>query len=308
MRCRPAVLAILLVLAAGAPARAATKIVFGYTAVTEYASAFIAKDEGFFAAHGLDVDFVQMQLNSTEPAALVGDSLQLAVPTPSILLQANDGGLDLVILGNCSVSDPTADTGAILVRPGAGIATPQDLIGKRVGVPGLNALIHLMAREWLTLKGVDYNKVTFVETPFPQMGDLLRAGTVDAVVAVDPFYHRILAAGSGTVLARYMADLPAGIATSFYATTRAWADAHRDAVHGIQAALREANRFHRQHPEAWRPIVGRYIKLPPAVLATLRSPDLEFAVTPLQVDYWVDVMMRQGMLKRRPDVAALIVK
>lgn len=299
---------ILLGGAGAAEAQPQTKVVFGYTAVAEYASAMIAKEEGFFAKRGLDVELVQVTLNSTLPAALVSNSLQMAVPTPSILLQANDGGLDLVIIGNCSVRDPMADTNAVLVRPGSGLKTAQDLIGKKVGVPGLNALLHVLFREWLTIKGVDYKQVTFVEGQLPQLGEMLKGGTIDAAVLVDPFYHRNLAAGFGEVLARYNVDLPAGIATSFYATTREWANAHPEAVKGLQAAMREANQFHKDNPEAWRPIVGKYIKLPPEVLATLRSPNLDFEITPQQVDQWLDIMTRQNMLTRRPDIAALIIR
>jgi NitT/TauT family transport system substrate-binding protein len=301
-------LATILLAAGAAQAQQQTKVLIGYTAVAEYASAMIAKEEGFFAKRGLDVELVAVQLNSTIPAALVGNSLQLGIPTPSILLQANDGGLELVIIGNVSVSDPTADTNAVLVRPGSGIKTPKDLIGKKVAVPGLNALIHVMFREWLTVKGVDWKQVNFVEGTMPQLGEMLKGGSVDAVVLVDPFYHRVLAAGMGEVLARYNADLPGGTATSFYATTRDWAKAHPEAVKGLQAAMREANQFHKDNPEAWRPIVGKYIKLPPEVLAGLRSPNLDFEITPQQVDQWSDIMMRQGMLTKKPDANALIIR
>ena len=37
-------------------AEAATKIKLSYTAATVYLSSFIAKDQGFFEKHGLDVD------------------------------------------------------------------------------------------------------------------------------------------------------------------------------------------------------------------------------------------------------------
>ncbi|MDB5411506.1 MAG: metal transporter substrate-binding protein [Rhodospirillales bacterium] len=301
-------LATILLGAGAAQAQPQTKILIGYTAVAEYASAMIAKEEGFFAKRGLDVELVAVQLNSTIPAALVSNSLQMGIPTPSILLQANDGGLDLVIIGNVSVSDPSADSNAVLVRPGSGLKTPQDLIGKKVAVPGLNALIHVLFREWLTVKGVDYKQVIFVEGAMPQLGEMLKAGSVDAVVLVDPFYHRVLAAGMGEVLSRYNADLPAGIATSFYATTREWANAHSEAVKGLQAAMREANQFHKDNPEAWRPIVGKYIKLPPEVLATLRPPNLDFEITPQQIDQWADIMTRQGMLTHKPDAAAIIIR
>jgi NitT/TauT family transport system substrate-binding protein len=67
----------------GAPARAAdTKINLGYTAVADYASAFIAKDQGFFAKHGLDVELTAIAINSNMPSALISNSIQVGLPTP----------------------------------------------------------------------------------------------------------------------------------------------------------------------------------------------------------------------------------
>ena len=55
---RLAALAALPALGATAPnvrAQSSTKIVFGFTAVTDFASVFVAKEEGYFSKRGLDV-------------------------------------------------------------------------------------------------------------------------------------------------------------------------------------------------------------------------------------------------------------
>jgi hypothetical protein len=58
--------------AAPLAARAAepTKIVFGYTAVTDFANLFVGIEEGFFRKRGLDVEAKFIPLNSTIPAAV----------------------------------------------------------------------------------------------------------------------------------------------------------------------------------------------------------------------------------------------
>ncbi len=90
MRRRP-LLQALATLAAGTalPARAqATKVVFGYTAVTDFASVFVAREEGFFGKRGLDVELKFVPINSTIPAAIQSDSLHIGGPTPSVFLQS----------------------------------------------------------------------------------------------------------------------------------------------------------------------------------------------------------------------------
>src|SRR6218665_2005926 len=53
------------------------KIVFGYTAVTDFASVFVAAEEGGFKRRNLDVELKFIALNSIIPAALQSDSLQI---------------------------------------------------------------------------------------------------------------------------------------------------------------------------------------------------------------------------------------
>ncbi|MDB5410754.1 MAG: metal transporter substrate-binding protein [Rhodospirillales bacterium] len=293
---------------ASLPAQADTKIKLGYTAVADYASAFIAKDQGFFAKHGLDVEFISIAINSNLPSALLSDSIEVGLPTPSVFLQANDGGLDLVIIGGAAVTDPASSNRAVLARPDSGIRTAQDFVGKTVGAPGLGALLHVLFREWLTEKGVDYKRVNFVEIGLPQLSDTLRAGTIDAGIATDPFMSRVVTGGTGYVVSNFVAELPPGISTAFFATTRDWARKNAATVKAFQDALLEAVDYDAKNPEAWRPIVGKFIKLPPDVLATVQHPKLQLEVTSQQVDYWAGVMARQAMLNAKPDAATLIIR
>ena len=74
----------------------------------------------------------------------------------------------------------------LVARAGSGIKTAADCVGKKIGVPGLGAFLHVTFRAWLKNQGVDYKKVNFVEAAFPQHGDMLRGGSLDAVVTADP--------------------------------------------------------------------------------------------------------------------------
>lgn len=46
---------------------------FGYTAVSDFASVFVAAEEGNFKKRNLDVELKFIPLNSTIPAALQSD-------------------------------------------------------------------------------------------------------------------------------------------------------------------------------------------------------------------------------------------
>jgi NitT/TauT family transport system substrate-binding protein len=288
----------------------ATKIVFGYTAVTDFASVFVAAEEGYFKKRNLDVELKFIPLNSTIPAALQSDSLQLGGPTPSVFLQAVDGGLDLVVVAGGGVTSKTITGFGLVARAGSGIKTPQDCVGKKIGVPGLGAFLHVTFRAWLKANGVDYRKVNFVEAPFPQHGDLLRGGSIDAVVSADPFMSRITDSGAGYVASFYSTFLPEGNPTIVHAAKRDWVQANAAAAKAFREAVIEGGAFVQQpkNDAAVRAAIGKYIKLPPEVLAKMQISPPGALVSEKQLAYWVALMKEQDMLKGEPKLASLIVK
>ena len=286
------------------------KITFGYTAVSDFASLFVAAEEGFFAKRKLEVEPKFIPLNSTIPAAIQSDSLQLGGPTPSVFLQAVDGGLDHVVVGGGGVTSKAMTGIGLVAKAGAGIRNAQDCVGKRIGVPGLGAFLHVSFRAWLKQSGVDHKRVTFVEAPFPQHGDLLRGGSIDAVVTADPFMGRIVDSGIGYVASYYSTFLPDGQPTIVYAGKRSWVEANAAAVRAFQAAIQEAAAFAGKpgNEGKVRAAMGKYIKLPPEVLAKAQISPPGPVVGERQLAYWVGLMKEQEMLKTDPAVSRLIFK
>ena len=287
-----------------------SKIVFGYTAVTDFASVFVAAEQGYFKKRGLDVEPKFIPLNSTIPAAIQADSLQIGGPTPSVFLQSVDGGLDQVVVAGGGVTSKSITGFGLVARAGSGIKTAADCVGKKIGVPGLGAFLHVTFRAWLKSQGVDYKKVNFVEAAFPQHGDMLKGGSVDAVISADPFMSRITETGAGYVASYYSTFLPEGQPTIIYVARRDWAQKNAAAVRAFQQAVQEAGAF-MQNPknnDAVRAAIGKYIKLPPDVLAKMQISPPGPVVTAKQLDYWVGLMKEQEMLKTAPNAASLLFK
>lgn len=291
-------------------AGATTSIVFGYTAVSDFASVFVAADEGYFKKRNLEVELKLIPLNATIPAALQSDSLQIGGPTPSVFLQAVDGGLDLVTVAGGGMTSQGFTGFGLVARAGSGIRTAKDCVGKKVGVPGLGAFLHVTFRAWLKLEGVDDKQVTFVEASFPQHADLLRGGSIDAVVTADPILSRIVESGAGRVVSYYGTFLPEGNPTTLHAAKREWAEKNAAAVRAFHEAIVEAAAYIKQpkNDASVRAAIGHYIKLPPPVLAKMQITVPGAIVTDKQLAYWVGLMKEQGMLKGEPKVASLVFK
>ncbi len=196
------------VLTNAGPAGAETKLKMLYTAVTGFSSSYLAQEAGFFKKRGIDMEFVLTASSGNNPPALVSGSVQVAGPTMPTLLQADDAGLDIVVIAGGAVYPLTGDI--LVARQGSGIEKPTDLKGKTVGVPGLGALLHFMLRRSLKANGVDPNSVQYVEIGFPQAADALRSGQIDAYPAQAPFTARILQSGAGYEVANWLKDTPDG--------------------------------------------------------------------------------------------------
>jgi NitT/TauT family transport system substrate-binding protein len=271
------------------------------------APSFISKEEGFYAKHGLDGSPMLMPLMPTIPPALLANAVQIGAINPTTLLQAIDGGLDLVALAGGSVIAHSIDNIGAVAGIDSGIKTPQDFVGKKVGVPGLGAVMHVMFRYWLIEKGVDFKKVNFVEVSLPNMRDVLSKGTVDGIVAIDPVMSQIVESKVGTVW-RLIPDMPEGQTILLYAATRDWATKHPKEVAAFRAAIADGAAFVTSDPEKAREDLGKYLKFPPAVLKTIRIGVQDPHLTTAQLAWWVDVMDKQGMLNTKIDVKKIIVE
>lgn len=292
----------------GALPAAATKINFMYTAVTSWAGLFVAKDQGILAKHGLDIDMTLTTNGSLISAALVADTAQLGGPTPTILLQGNEQGLDLVVVAGTNVY-PLASPSGVIAAADSNLHGPKDLEGKRVGVPGLGGIIDVLTRKWMQTNGLDYHKVNWVEIGFPQMADALKGHLADAVASVDPFYTRIVADKTGYAIGSYAAVIPAGTSPVNFVATRAWAEQHVDAIKALQVALEEAAAYIKDpaNEKSVRASLATYTKLPPPVAAIIDVPkEFRVKITPDALAFWVEVSREQGLIKGNPDPKSLI--
>ncbi len=300
------VIAVLTALAGAAFAQ--TAITIGATPTSEPASAMVGVAEGFFEKQGLNATYTLISINPSIPPALLSNSLQIGVPTPTTYLQAIDGGLDLVVVAGVSQTSHKSGRNHIVVRKDSGITEPKDLVGKKFAVPGLNAVFHVNVRHWLTLQGIDWRKVNFVEAVFPMHGDMLRAGQVDAVVTAEPFLSNILNRGDGVTLVNMTEQFPEGNSTMMYVTTRDYAAKNKKVIDAFRAGIEDAKSFIAANPDKAREDIGRTMKMPPAAVANITIPVVDTKVTKEQLAFWIDVMNKQNMLTREIDPAKLIVE
>jgi NitT/TauT family transport system substrate-binding protein len=294
-----------------APAWAQTKLTVSFGPGSAWMQAFVAKDQGIFARHGLDVTMSFIPVGSNQPAALLANSIQIAGFNPTILVFAAEGGAELQAIAgaNGQGKDPKAVTSGVLARSGSNIKGPADFVGKRVANPGINSVLHVAFMKWLKDRGTDPMKVNHVEVAINQMNDVMKAGHVDAAVTTEPIMGLIAQSGTGYMVSPFVADLADPFTIySFWGATRRYVEQNPKVIAAFRAAITEATGWIEKNEVEARKTQMTYLKMPEKIAMTVRLPTFTPTVTRAQMQFWIDACRELGLVKGSVTADQLIAR
>jgi NitT/TauT family transport system substrate-binding protein len=148
----------------------------GYIPNVQYAPFYVAVDRGYFKAAGLEIEFDYSF--ETDGAALVGaNKLQFALVSGEQVLLARSQGLPIVSVTGWYQQYPIS----IVSMADKNLKAPQDLRGKKIGLPGLFGANYVGLRALLYAAGILESDVTLDSIGFTQV-EALAAGQEDAIV------------------------------------------------------------------------------------------------------------------------------
>jgi NitT/TauT family transport system substrate-binding protein len=97
------------------------------------------------------------------------------------------------------VSGVAAGGASLVVRKGAGIESPDDLVGKRLAVPGVGNTQDVALRSWLHEQGLKANdeggEVSVAAVDNPELLGLFEAGQLDGAWEPEPYPSLLIAEG-----------------------------------------------------------------------------------------------------------------
>lgn len=290
---------------AGNAQKKLTPVRAAYVPVATWLPAWVAKDQGIFEKHGLDVTLKPIQNLSLLPGT-VGQQFEFAASTAPDLLKAAAGGLDVVATAGEAIETKDNQSMQLMVRGDSKIHGPKDLKGKVIAAPTLGAVMHSATLYWLKKNGVDPNSVRGVEVPFPNMADQLKAGSVDAAEGLVPFTTAMKAGGARS-LGDPMLAVGDEVLFPFWISQGAWARANKPVIKAWIDSLTEAKQFMDAHPKEARAILGKYSHLPPAIVNKVPLPTYRFTIKPEELGTWVDVLDALGQLPGKVDKNKIVV-
>lgn len=300
----------LIALASGARAQV-TKLRVSTIPVMDTAPLQVGIAKGFFAAEGLDVDTTPTTGGAAGLPALAAGHVQIAFSNiVSIVLAAKQGlGFQVITAAN-TTGDTPPDPAALLGVKGTTIKSGKDLEGKRLAVNTRNNIVWLYARAWVQATGGNPDAVTYLEVPFPQMVDALRAGRVDAAFAGQPFLSAALDTGNFSVIGWPYNAVRKRIPAAQYAASKTFIQQNPAVIEKFARAYGKAADWANEHrgTEEWTRIVSAYTRLAPEQLKSIQLPSYPKTVDPAAIDDVVELMRKHGLYEGPFDSRSLLYK
>jgi NitT/TauT family transport system substrate-binding protein len=152
------------------------KLPMGYIPNIQYAPYYVAVDKGYFAEEGIEIEFDYSF--ETDGVALTGaGEIPFAVASGEQVLLARSQGLPVVYAFAWYQQFPIS----VIAKPELGIESPEDLRGKKIGLPGLFGANYIGVEALLFSAGVDSSEVTYDAIGFNQV-ESFATGVSDVVV------------------------------------------------------------------------------------------------------------------------------
>src|SRR5438309_2214061 len=235
-------------------AQGLVKVLFPYS-VVNYSSLpwMIAKDAGLFQKQELDVDLVFMGSSSLIVQSMLSGAVPVAgLAGPAVISSVVSGG-DVIMVANL-----TPLTISLVVKPT--IEKPEDLRGKKIGVPRLGAVAHFAIRLILDRYGIKDATILQMGSQ-PEAAAGLRRDAIDGAMISPPLTYLLAKDGFREFVgAQDYRKLGIQFVSQGISARRSFAAKNRDLVVRLMKATMEGIKLMSTQENLAKKILSKYTR------------------------------------------------
>jgi NitT/TauT family transport system substrate-binding protein len=160
----------------------------GYIPIGDCLQLYVADGMGFFKEEGISIEKKPLKGGAVIAPAVEAGELEVGWSNAISIIIAYSKGFDFQFLSAGAISiEGTNRVHSLLVAKDSPIRSVSDLVGKKVAINTLGNINELSMVALADLNRVDIKRIQLLEVPFPNMEAALKRGSVDAILAVEPF-------------------------------------------------------------------------------------------------------------------------
>jgi ABC-type nitrate/sulfonate/bicarbonate transport system substrate-binding protein len=267
-----------------------------------------AQRAGLFRQAGLDVTIDRANSGSAAAAAVMGGSVDIGKGNIMSVITAHAHNVPLIIVAPAAIYDPKTPDAALVVAADSPIHSAHDLIGKVVGVTGLNDLSSVATEAWLDGHGGDWRSTKFIEVPYPSLLPELEAGRVSAVVLLKPFLSDAVNAGKARVLGLAYSSISTRFLESVWYANGAYIASHPDVIARFQRVVAQASAYTNTHPADTVDLLVSFTGLEPQRAALVSRMVNGTVVRPQEIQPVIDIAARFSLIPKAFPAQEIIPK
>ncbi|MDR1710948.1 MAG: ABC transporter substrate-binding protein [Propionibacteriaceae bacterium] len=237
-----------------------TKVSIAMEAWLGYGAWYIAEDQGYFAANGIEADLPMFDSDADMVAAFVSGQVQAMNVASHTALKMMEDGVDMKVV---LLEDASTSADAIIAT--GDVKTVADLKGKKVAYEE-GATSDLLLNYALAQNGMTIADIEKMPMNASDAGTALIAGQVPAAVTYEPYITA--AQGAGSVNIVYEAGAKPGLISDVLAVRSDFIASNPAAVTALVKSWGQAVDYYNSNTENARAIISKGLGESPEDLAT----------------------------------------
>jgi NitT/TauT family transport system substrate-binding protein len=272
----------------------------GYIPIGDCLQLYAADDMGFFKEEGIVVEKKPMKGGAVIAPAVEAGEIDVGWSNAISIIIAHAKGFDFQFLTSGAISlEGTNRVHSLLVAKDSPIRKISDLVDKKVAINTLGNINELSMVALANKNHVDIKKIQLLEVPFPHMETALKKGSVEAILAVEPFVTLSIAHGTARFLEKSVhKNYGDRFMIASWFAKKSWAEKNPKKAAGFVKAVNKASDFISEHPEKMPGFLVNNTKLTADLIKKITMPAFSSRFHKEDLQQMIDMTARYNFIKK----------